>query len=260
MLTFASKPSSVHSLHLSFTGVTHLHIKLCDTYFRSSAMSRKRKGRDEVVTRVFRARPTPLLLDRTVSVHTTATGRLGQSTSFLPGSVDPALEADRDGPGPSHGSANDFTSDDFASDDFALEEDLASRTAQGNDSEGFAASGDASKDVEDSPLREWANVHRDTYLDEMMRHESRIGAHHCSGECGRDGTFKCKDCFGYRLWCHNCFVRQHSHLPLHRPLVSSHSGFKWCSMLILPLLAAMERQIFRRCIYEVARHPDLPRS
>jgi hypothetical protein len=184
-------------------------------------MSRKRKGHDEVVARIFQAHPTPLLFDRTVSVYMTVTGRLSQSTSFLPSSMGPASEADLGDPGPSSTLNTETGSNNFASNNFALDEDLASRAAKENQSEGFADWGDTVEDIDadDSPLREWANIHRETYLDEMMRHKGCAGAHHCSGQCGGDGMFKCKDCFSYQLWCRNCFVKQHSHLPLHRLLV-----------------------------------------
>jgi hypothetical protein len=77
---------------------------------------------------------------------------------------------------------------------------------------------------EDPPLLEWAKIYRDVYLDEMIRHEGRAGVEACSAGCGGEGLYKCKDCFGFRLWCRECFVEVHSHLPLHRALVSCRSA------------------------------------
>ena len=74
--------------------------------------------------------------------------------------------------------------------------------------------------TDDTPLAEWVKYHRDNYLDEFIRHEGRTGMDCCRNECQGEGLYKCKDCFGCRLWCRTCFVEQHAVTPLHRGLVS----------------------------------------
>jgi hypothetical protein len=177
-------------------------------------MGRKRKNPDDAVARITRTPAIPLLRDRTISVHTTRSGRLGQSTSSLPSRVDALMPDDR----PSSGLEQRVTTDAGISG--SLEDQSA---FDGND---FMARSDETSRVEDdpksfdnSPLREWAHLHRATYLDELIRHEGRAGIQACHRQCGREGTYKCRDCFGCRLWCRNCFVEQHSHSPLHRPQV-----------------------------------------
>lgn len=58
---------------------------------------------------------------------------------------------------------------------------------------------------------------RDRYLDELLRHDGRGGHEQMCGICKvYDGEYKCKDCFGPRLLCLSCLLKEHSHLPLHR--------------------------------------------
>ena len=100
------------------------------------------------------------------------------------------------------------------------------------------------KTSDNSPLREWANLHRTTYLDELIRHEGRAGVHTCHSHCGKEGIYRCKDCFGTRTLCRDCFVAEHSHTPFHRPQVRL-----VFVVLIVPLthsvvLLAMDRRVF----------------
>jgi hypothetical protein len=83
------------------------------------------------------------------------------------------------------------------------------------------------KQSEDSPLLDWARNHQDAYLDEMVHHDGHARAVACSTGCGRKGGYKCKDCFRFCLSCCECFVKMHSHLPLHRALVS----FGWLAVM-----------------------------
>jgi hypothetical protein len=70
-----------------------------------------------------------------------------------------------------------------------------------------------------SRLQEWL-PHRETYVDELLRHDGRAGQRACAG-CNSDSPdlFKCKDCFGGKLLCYVCVVKFHDSHPLHRILV-----------------------------------------
>jgi len=172
-------------------------------------MGRKRKNADAAVARITRVRSTLPSRNRTVSFHTTATGRLGQSTSFLASADPPSAPA-------VYQAAHDSTPSWELQDD-ALPEDVSES--------------DPEVELNDSPLQEWSRFHRDAYLDEMLRHEGRAGDPFCDGECEKEGLFKCKDCFGGQLYCHECFVERHSHLPFHRVLVRF-LQYSQCALLI----------------------------
>jgi hypothetical protein len=184
-------------------------------------MARKRKNPDAPVVRINRPRHQLPPRNRTVSVHTTAAGRLGQSTSFVP-SADTL-------PPPEH-TSNSSTAEidltttdvDYGGPEAGAEDDEGdSRDDEGdsNNDEGDSESEIDEKSLADSPLQEWARVHRDSYLDEMLRHKGRAGVVSCGEKCGREGIYKCKDCFGFQLVCRECFAERHSHSPLHRVLV-----------------------------------------
>ena len=159
-------------------------------------MGRKRKNNDTTVART--THPPPAVPHaRVVSMHTTATGRVGQSTSFVPFNPVPTHDPD---------DSADFT-------DFLDVSSIADEMTGGTSGE------DASMGVEAyTPLQDWASNHRQTYLDEMMRHDGLAGVHTCA-KCHQDGVYKCKECFGFQLLCQDCFVERHVHLPLHRALV-----------------------------------------
>jgi hypothetical protein len=57
-------------------------------------------------------------------------------------------------------------------------------------SEEASAFEDDVKSLDNSPLHKWANLHRATYLDKMIRHEGQAGIHVCHCQCGREGTYK----------------------------------------------------------------------
>ncbi|KAG8216255.1 hypothetical protein J3R82DRAFT_8298 [Butyriboletus roseoflavus] len=69
----------------------------------------------------------------------------------------------------------------------------------------------------DRPLLAWI-PHRATFLDELTCHEGQCGSH--SSVCIRcqkhDRVYHCEDCFSSELHCHNCIVKLHVSLPLHR--------------------------------------------
>ncbi|KAJ7080573.1 hypothetical protein B0H15DRAFT_953443 [Mycena belliarum] len=72
----------------------------------------------------------------------------------------------------------------------------------------------------DDPLRQWAEDHLATFLEELLRLEGR-GDHRDSMNCVscRKGApdHRCIDCFaGGRLHCQSCVLREHQELPFHR--------------------------------------------
>lgn len=187
----------------------------------------KRKRAEKAVARITRDISAPLHLDRTVSVHATAAGRLTQTTSFLPSTFDAIEQPEgqehiEDRESSAYLEPNDEPSGGFDGD--------ASGWSEGQ-SEPFTEDADDVDDSEpDSPLFEWVKQHRATYLDELIRHEARAGFDGCTRKCGREGVYRCKDCFGCRQWCRICFVEQHAHAPLHRALVSNPSFFLYSAL------------------------------
>ena len=77
-------------------------------------------------------------------------------------------------------------------------------------------------------MEEWRD-HRDTYLQEMLRHDGREGlqATTCA-HCGDVGDFLCNDC-AYRLhYCQKCMIDRHRLMPFHRiqvHLILLHADF-----------------------------------
>ena len=71
------------------------------------------------------------------------------------------------------------------------------------------------------PVQDWL-PYRDSYLDELLRHESPRNAN--DSTCVRCsvniGNIKCKDCIGGSLHCSQCILDAHNTLPFHRLLVS----------------------------------------
>lgn len=213
-------------------------------------MAGKRKNPDTPVARVTRPHSQLLPRNRSVSIHTTAAGRLGQTTSFLP-IADP--------PSPPAGSSNLSAHSILSTDDFP---DLTAHSALEDDADREDQASQSDEDdtsLDDSPLQEWARLHRDSYLDEMIRHEGRAGANLCGEKCGREGVYKCKDCFGFQLFCCGCFTKKHSHLPLHRVLVCPCCHIA-CHLLILMNCAALEWWPFRRRPASNPRYQDASRS
>lgn len=68
-------------------------------------------------------------------------------------------------------------------------------------------------------MQEWV-PYRNESLDELHRHDGRgdyLKSTVCP-QCNCTGapTIKCLDCFGCRLLCQDCILRDHKWLPLHR--------------------------------------------
>lgn len=208
-------------------------------------MGRKRKNADDAVARFIRTPAIPHFRDRTISVHTTPSGRLGQSTSSLPSQVDPLMQDDALLQDDRPSAALDQSATTGVGIGWSLADELA---VDGDDSmarsEEPGQFEDDLKTSDNSPLREWANLHRATYLDELIRHEGRAGAHNCHRQCGKEGIYRCKDCFGSRTLCRDCFVEQHSHTPLHRPQVRPAFLPPVVALTHSDLLPAMDWRVF----------------
>lgn len=174
-------------------------------------MSRKRKTANDTVARISRPHLergiTPQ--NRTISIHKTATGRLGQTTSFVP-IADPLASQPANEGAKSTGEYNTWKFD--VSDNPGVE---GSTETAPNDT---GSDGTSTESPQITPLLEWVANHRQSYLDEMIRHDGRAGVESCAG-CQGEGLYRCKDCFGFQLFCRKCFVARHTLLPLHRVLV-----------------------------------------
>jgi hypothetical protein len=75
----------------------------------------------------------------------------------------------------------------------------------------------------DSPTESWKAFDRSIYLDELLRHDGRAGESSCSFCEDGNGLYKCKECFGGRLHCQACIVKQHLSHPLHRIEVGAYT-------------------------------------
>jgi hypothetical protein len=168
-------------------------------------MGCKRKNDDATAVHTTRP-PPPVPRTRAVAMHMMPSRRIGQSTTFL--TADP--------PAPPSGTslhAADGRDPVEADSDFL---DVSSDVGDAVCEEiGNSASGD---DKAWTPLQDWATHHRQTYLNELIRHNGRAGLKNCA-ECEGNGLYKCKDCFGSQLLCRGCFFEWHTRLPLHRTLV-----------------------------------------
>ena len=71
--------------------------------------------------------------------------------------------------------------------------------------------------LEDAPLVTWKQ-YRQEYLDAclILDGRGRRNGHCASAPCQRSGpSFRCRDCFGNRLFCKACIVEHHRDQPLH---------------------------------------------
>jgi hypothetical protein len=175
-----------------------------------SAMGCKHKSQDGGVARVTRA-PRPVIHDRVVSVHTTAGGRTLLTTKSLTTTV---ISGSTNQDFHTHGlsSTEEEPGNVEIDNSFTLGDDAGWATLE---QEGNIGESEPAQYQNDSPLHEWASIHRATYLDELIRHDGHGEEHVCHGNCGDEGIYKCQDCFGGHLWCCNCFVHQHAFLPFH---------------------------------------------
>ena len=70
-------------------------------------------------------------------------------------------------------------------------------------------------------MEDWL-TYRDTYLQEMLRHDGREEPQVALCGCGKRGDYSCDDCAYCVYYCQSCLVNRHHFMPLHRIKV----GFK----------------------------------
>jgi hypothetical protein len=75
-------------------------------------------------------------------------------------------------------------------------------------------------------MREWLAV-ADKYLEVLVQHEGYTGNRLCQKGCGREGNWRCLDCFGQPLSCMECCRSDHSRAPFHCVEV-------WCGQYFSP--------------------------
>ena len=172
---------------------------------------RKRKDSEDFVVH-RKIMPAPQR-NRIVTVHTTPSGRLGQATSFVSARI-----ASQPSTSTATVGSSQLPSPDDMSTDAAPNDSFQESFTEYPDSNSDLGNTSIPISNPDPPLLDWMRHHRDTYLDELIRHDGRGGTELCAN-CGATGLFKCKDCFGYRLLCQKCFTDAHVFLPFHRPLV-----------------------------------------
>jgi hypothetical protein len=194
-------------------------------------MGRKRKKSDAVASSSTRSRPAPAARNRVVTVYRTDCGRLGQTTSYVPiravdapATSSSASAADDDHPSfplatydPSDPASrfSDIPHPAMFNDDSG--HDLGLGPGNTDDEDHNTAQDDAKTTHHTNRTLDWAANFRTHYLDEMAWHDGRAGCDQCVGlGCTRDGLYKCQDCFGCQLFCRECLVQMHSHLPFHR--------------------------------------------
>ncbi|KAK7049165.1 CxC2 domain-containing protein [Favolaschia claudopus] len=72
----------------------------------------------------------------------------------------------------------------------------------------------------DNPLLQWVDLKKpQSYLDELILLEGRADYQQdilCISCGGREGLYRCRDCFTDDLFCKTCLVDAHQDLPLHR--------------------------------------------
>jgi len=62
--------------------------------------------------------------------------------------------------------------------------------------------------------------YRDSQLDELLRHDGKAGLDATCVHCKKDpAVYKCKDCFGLKVFCLQCLIAEHHCHPLHRVVV-----------------------------------------
>ncbi|KAJ7358297.1 hypothetical protein DFH08DRAFT_953471 [Mycena albidolilacea] len=67
----------------------------------------------------------------------------------------------------------------------------------------------------DDPLRHWVANYRDEYLRVLVTREGFMGEKPCC-PCGQPGIYRCCECSGAQIFCHECMVEQHRLRPLCR--------------------------------------------
>jgi hypothetical protein len=128
--------------------------------------------------------------------------------------------------------------------------DPAEVNTEGKDSE-------KSKRKRTMVMEEWLE-NRDTYLQEMLRHDGREGLQLtlCADCGGSSGDFSCYDCAYCMSYCQKCLVNRHHLMPVHR--------IKVCDYLISYLACehflALDRNFLRKDFVAKAGSSDPARS
>jgi hypothetical protein len=103
--------------------------------------------------------------------------------------------------------------------DNLLSEYIANQTdIQHNDpAEGNAEGKEKSKQRTRTKIMEEWLTYRDTYLQELLRHDGREGLRvTVCADCGDGDDFSCFDCAYGMHYCRECLVDRHYLMPLHR--------------------------------------------
>lgn len=179
-------------------------------------MSRGRSAKSSRVERtrfIPSAASTPLLRLRTGEI--TTEGRTQLHTRYIQAPSNPifdSLDNDSD--------AGPFFGGDW--DEFLPEQEEEQIVGETSSRKYTAAVSTLSYDCysnlmimpQDTPLLVWMRE-RQIFLDETLRLEGRGTQSLCC--CGLDAPrFRCRDCFGTQMFCHECILCNHTRNPLHR--------------------------------------------
>ena len=78
-------------------------------------------------------------------------------------------------------------------------------------------------------LREWITK-RESFLQHLLELEGRSDDGLCSRCRANDGHFRCSDCIGDLVHCHECFMECHKLLPFHR--IQKWNGFYFSKTIL----------------------------
>ncbi|KAH7906698.1 hypothetical protein BJ138DRAFT_1219360 [Hygrophoropsis aurantiaca] len=110
----------------------------------------------------------------------------------------------------------------------------------------------------DRPLLLWL-AERDDFLQELLRSEGRgdyaehLPCHSCPEA---QPTFRCEDCFGRNLYCHQCIVNVHTINPLHRIQQWTGLYFECVSLKKLGLRIQLGHSTGDKCVAPTRAHGD----
>ncbi|KAG1798028.1 hypothetical protein EV424DRAFT_1475028 [Suillus variegatus] len=98
----------------------------------------------------------------------------------------------------------------------------------------------------DAPLLAWIPEHQ-TFLDEMMRLNGR-GSEGVTCSCGGVlPEFRCCDCHGTRMFCHECMLQNHMYHPLHRIEMWNGTFFQHITLKMLGVRIQLGHNPGERC-------------
>ncbi|KAK7025437.1 hypothetical protein VNI00_015965 [Paramarasmius palmivorus] len=110
----------------------------------------------------------------------------------------------------------------------------------------------------DAPLIIWKESYRDKYLDNNISLEGRGRLFNgCCAVCGSEGAnFRCTECYGYRMTCKDCVLKQHNDDPLHTIQVWEGRYFQATSLRDLGLHIQLGHRPGHDCEQRVKGHKD----